>query len=98
MVQQHDSAPGTIATLATGAVIGAAGLAWWLLNEADRRRRLGHQKAMLYALRMQDSSEVLDPPSYNGHHHNQHLEERVEKLNAAIADVRRQLESMGGSD
>ena len=97
MVQQHDSAPGTIATLATGAVIGAAGLAWWLLNEADRRRRLGHQKAMLYAPRMQDGSEVLEP-SGNGHHHNKHLEERVEKLTAAIADVRRKLESMGGSD
>ena len=89
MVQQHDSAPGTIATLATGAVIGAAGLAWWLLNEADRRRRLGHQKAMLYAPRMQDGSEVLET-SENGH-----LEERVEKLNAEIARVRAQLERLG---
>ena len=52
---------------------------------------------MLYAPRMQDGSEVLDPGG-NGHHPNKHLEERVEKLNAAIADVRRQLESMGGGD
>ena len=89
MVQQHDSAPGTIATLATGAVIGAAGLAWWLLNEADRRRRYGAQKSMLHAPRMQDGSEVMDS-SANGH-----LEERVEKLNAEIARVRAQLEGLG---
>lgn len=75
-----------------GAVIGAAGLAWWLLNEADRRRRLGNQRAMLYAPRMQDGSEVLEP-TYNGH-----LEERVEKLNSEIARVRAQLERLGTVD
>ncbi|MAR06669.1 MAG: hypothetical protein CL862_06175 [Cyanobium sp. NAT70] len=97
MGQHPDTAPATLATLITGAVIGAAGLAWWLLNEADRRRQLGSQKAMLYAPRMQDGSEVLDPHT-NGHNRNKQLEERVEKLNAAIADVRRQLEGMGKSD
>ena len=52
---------------------------------------------MLYAPRMQDGSEVLDPVS-NGHKRNQALEERVERLNAAIADVRRQLEGLGKGD
>ncbi len=95
MGQHHDTAPATLVTLITGAVIGATGLAWWLLNETERRRRLGKQRAMLYAPRMQDGSEVLEPHP-NGHHRDKQLEERVEKLNAAIADVRRQLESMGG--
>ena len=54
MVQNHDSGSGTFTTLVTGAVIGAAGLAWWLLNEADRRRRISGQRAMLYVPRMQD--------------------------------------------
>ena len=92
MVQNHDSGSGTFTTLVTGAVIGAAGLAWWLLNEADRRRRLGGQQAMLYVPRMQDGSEVYES-SDNGH-----LEERVEKLNAEIARVRAQLEGLGTND
>ena len=97
MGQHHEAAPATLVTLITGAVLGAGGLAWWLLNEADRRRRLGHQQAMLYAPRMQDGSEVFDPVS-NGRNRSQALEERVERLNAAIADVRRRLEGLGKSD
>ena len=89
MAQQHDTGSGTLATLVTGAVLGAAGLAWWLLNEADRRRHYGAQKSMFHAPRMQDGSEVLDSAG------NEHLEERVEKLNAEIARVRAQLEGLG---
>ena len=92
MVQNRDSGSGTFSTLVTGAVIGAAGLAWWLLNEAARRRRIGGQKAMLYVPRMQDGSEVYES-SDNGH-----LEERVEKLYAEIARVRAQLEGLGTND
>ena len=92
MVQNHDNGSGTLTTLVTGAVIGAAGLAWWLLNEADRRRRISGQKAMLYVPRMQDGSEVYES-SDNGQ-----LEERVEKLNAEIARVRAQLEGLGTND
>ena len=89
MSQQQPSSSGTFATLVTGAVFGAAGLAWWLLNEADRRRRVSQQQAMLHAPRMQDGSEVLEP-SGGGQ-----LEERVERLNAEIARVRAQLERLG---
>ena len=92
MGQHHSTSSGTLPTLVTGAVIGAAGLAWWLLNEAERRRRLHHQKAMLHAPRMQDGSEVLDPRDGG------QLEERVEKLNAEIARVRAQLERLGSED
>ena len=89
MSQQQSSSSGTFATLVTGAVFGAAGLAWWLLNEADRRRRVSQQQAMLHAPRMQDGSEVLEPSGAG------QLEVRVEKLNAEIARVRAQLERLG---
>ena len=92
MSQHHSSGSGTFATLVTGAVFGAAGLAWWLLNEADRRRRVNHHQAMLHAPRMQDGSEVL------GSSGGGLLEERVEKLNAEIARVRAQLERLGSDD
>lgn len=92
MSQHHSSGSGTFATLVTGAMFGAAGLAWWLLNEADRRRRVNHHQAMLHAPRMQDGSEVLES-SGGGL-----LEERVEKLNAEIARVRAQLERLGSDD
>ena len=92
MSQHHSSGSGTFATLVTGAVFGAAGLAWWLLNEADRRRRVNHHQAMLHAPRMQDGSEVLESSGGGV------LEERVEKLNAEIARVRAQLERLGSDD
>ncbi|BEV36310.1 hypothetical protein [Synechococcus sp. M16CYN] len=89
MGQNHDSGFGTLMSLMTGAVIGATGLAWLLLNKADRRRRVSGQKAMLYASRMQDGSEAFEPTD------NGHLEQRIEKLNAEIARVRAQLEGLG---
>ena len=92
MGQHHDTASGTLASLVTGAVIGAASLARRWLSAADRRRRDTTQNAMLHAPRMQDGSEVFES-SPNGH-----LEERVEKLNAEIARVRAQLEGLGNDD
>ena len=91
MGHQHEAGSGTLSTLVAGAVIGAAGLAWWLLNEADRRR-VGQQRAMLHAPRMQDGSEVLEQGE------NCLLEQRVERLNAEIARVRAQLERLGSED
>ena len=51
---------------------------------------------MLYAPRMQDGSEAFEhsSPSTNKEGSEQ-LEQRVEQLNAAIADVRKQLEDLG---
>ena len=90
---QRESASGTLATLVSGAVLGAAGLAWWLLSEADRRQRTRRQQSMLYAPRIQDGSEAFDASELAGQ--DDQLEHRVEQLNAAIADVRRQLEDLG---
>ena len=90
---QRESASGTLATVVSGAVLGAAGLAWWLLSEADRRQRTRRQRSMLYAPRMQDGSEAFDASESLGQ--DDQLEHRVEQLNAAIADVRKQLEDLG---
>ena len=95
MARHQDSASGTLATLVSGAVLGAAGLGWWLLSEADRRRRLRNQRSMLYAPRMQDGSEAISASDRHEINTDHHLEARVEQLNAAIADVRRQLEDLG---
>jgi uncharacterized protein YceH (UPF0502 family) len=93
MAQQRDTASGTLITLVSGALLGAAGLAWWLLSEADRRQRVQRQRNMLYASRLQDGSEASDPS--RPRNNQDQLEQRVEQLNSAIADVRRQLEDLG---
>ena len=64
-----------------GAVIGAAGLAWWLLAEAERRRHQG---------RPVRSPGIAAPPVGA----DRDLHDRVHELNQAIDDVRRQLETM----
>ena len=50
MGHQHETGSGTLTTLVAGAVIGAAGLAWWLLNEADRRSRINRQRLVNHRL------------------------------------------------
>ncbi len=96
MNQYRDSNANSLGSLISGAVLGAAGLAWWLFSEAERRQQTKKQKAMLYAPRIQDGSEAFDSSNTNlSQHKNDNLEDRVEKLNAAIADVRKQLEDLG---
>ena len=66
-----------------GAVIGAAGLAWWLLAEAERRRHQG---------RPGRAAGIAASPAVAAT--DRDLHDRVHELNQAIDDVRRQLESM----
>ena len=96
MSQYRETSSGSLSSLISGAVLGAAGLAWWLFSEAERRQKSKKQRAMLYAPRMQDGSEAIEN-SYSSTkiENSEQLEERVEKLNAAIADVRKQLEDLG---
>ncbi len=77
-------------------MLGAAGLAWWLISEAEKRQQTKKQRAMLYASRIQDGSEAQESqfPSLDNEN-SEKLERRVEQLNAAIADVRKQLEDLG---
>ena len=96
MSQYRDNSSGSFSSLISGAVLGAAGLAWGLFSEAERRQQMKKQRAMLYAPRMQDGSEAFEH-SYRSKkiENSDQLEERVEQLNAAIADVRKQLEDLG---
>ena len=97
MSQYRESSTGTLSSLISGAVLGAAGLAWWLFSEAERRQQTKKQRAMLYAPRIQDGSEAFDTSSPSlQKESSEQLEQRVEQLNAAIADVRKQLEELGG--
>lgn len=77
----------------TGAVIGAAGLAWWLLSEADRRRRGDRQERLLRLSRLQAGAaeEGGSRPVSIG---DADLRNRVQQLNQAIDEVRRQLEEL----
>ena len=99
MDKYRDPSGGSLSSLLSGAILGAAGLAWWLFSEAERRNQTRRQKAMLYAPRIQDGSEAFESTKANTTEHKSvKLEERVEKLNAAIADVRKQLEELGEND
>ena len=95
-MSQYRESTGSLSSLISGAVLGAAGLAWWLFSEAERRQQTRKQRAMMYAPRIQDGSEALETPSQLLHNESsEQLEQRVEQLNAAIADVRKQLEDLG---
>ena len=95
MTEYRDSSSNNLLSLISGAFIGAAGLAWWLISEADKRKETKKQKAMMYSSRIQDGSEAIDTNEYLNEMKGEKLEQKVEQLNTAIADVRRQLEELG---
>ena len=95
MTEYRDSSSNNLLSLISGALIGAAGLAWWLISEADKRKETKKQKAMMYSSRIQDGSEAIDLNEKVNTVQGEKLEEKVEQLNSAIADVRRQLEELG---
>ncbi len=95
MTEYRDSSSNNLLSLISGAFIGAAGLAWWLISEADKRKETKKQKAMMYSSRIQDGSETIDTDENVNLIQGEKLEEKVEQLNSAIADVRRQLEELG---
>tara|TARA_B100000700_G_C14307932_1_gene517959 strand:+ start:63 stop:359 length:297 start_codon:yes stop_codon:yes gene_type:complete len=98
MGQYRESSTGSFGSLISGAILGAAGLAWWLLSEAERRQENRKKRAMLYAPRIQDGSEALETTVPIEKKNKENLEQRVEQLNNAIADVRKQLEDLGKLD
>ena len=95
MTEYRDSSSNNLLSLLSGAFIGAAGLAWWLISEADKRKETKKQRAMMYSSRIQDGSEAIDSIESTNIVQGEKLEEKVEQLNSAIADVRRQLEELG---
>ena len=95
MTEYRDSSSNNLLSLISGAFIGAAGVAWWLISEADKRKETKKQRAMMYSSRIQDGSEAIDLNEKVNTVQGEKLEEKVEQLNSAIADVRRQLEELG---
>ena len=95
MTEYRDSSSNNLLSLISGAFIGAAGLAWYLISEADKRKETKKQRAMMYSSRIQDGSEAIDSNEYLNEVKGEKLEQKVEQLNTAIADVRRQLEELG---
>ena len=95
MTEYRDSSSNNFLSLLSGAFIGAAGLAWWLISEADKRKETKKQQAMMYSSRIQDGSEAINESNNINEIKGDKLEQKVEQLNSAIADVRRQLEELG---
>ena len=95
MSEYRDSSSNNLLSLISGAFIGAAGLAWYLISEADKRKETKKQRAMMYSSRIQDGSEAIDTNENLKEVKGEKLEQKVEQLNTAIADVRRQLEELG---
>ncbi|MBM5800665.1 MAG: hypothetical protein FJ077_07460 [Cyanobacteria bacterium K_DeepCast_35m_m2_023] len=100
MAGQHHSTSGgsTLVTAMAGAVLGAAGLAWWLLSEAERRRLNPRQQRALRLSRLQEVADPDDGVETGSSHaapRDNELHDKVHELNQAIDDVRRQLESLG---
>ena len=82
--------------LVAGSLLGAAGLGLWLMRKAEERRRGGGLSPALSPRR-----RVNLEPSLGEEHHigsaptDGELHDKVQRLNLAIEDVRRQLETMG---
>lgn len=90
----RDQGSAVLLSAVTGALLGAAGLAWWLLSEAERRR-LQRQQRLLHVSRLQDGSEIAEPPARRPPTAGERdLHDKVHELNQAIDEVRRQLEAM----
>jgi hypothetical protein len=94
------SGSGLLLSAFGGAVLGAAGLGWWLLSEADRRRQSRlPQSLRLRAPRQQAAPAEFQPraafqPTPAATSVDPLLQERVQQLNKAIDEVRRQLEQL----
>lgn len=97
--RQSGGSGGSALSVLAGAVIGAAGLAWWLLSEAERRRLESRpRRTVADSNRSPFSRSVtLSRPSVEpggSAEGERDLHDRVHELNQAIDDVRRQLETM----
>ncbi len=77
-----------------GALIGAAGLAWWLLSEAERRRTSLRQQRSLRLSRLQSGGEPLEANDPREPLQERQLHQKVHELNQQIEAVRRQLEQL----
>ena len=89
----RDGGSGSLGTLLAGAVLGAAGLAWWMLSESERRRQRNLERTR-YSGGDGDAGEGLEAGDDGRPVREHDLQDKVHQLNQAIEDVRRQLESL----
>ena len=62
MSEYRDSSSNNLLSLISGAFIGAAGLAWWLISEADKRKEEKKQKAMNGCLPLRTTRRAVATP------------------------------------
>ncbi|MGL6134565.1 MAG: hypothetical protein ACRC1L_10320 [Prochlorococcaceae cyanobacterium] len=99
-----DQSSALLASAVAGAVLGAAGLAWWLLSVAEQRRLAARQQRNLALSRLQGGADPNDEPLLRSPAssqsvgeataHDKALHDKVHELNQAIEAVRRQLEQL----
>jgi len=98
MTRQSEAGSGSalMVSAIAGAVLGAAGLAWWLLSEAERRRAQPRQGRPLRLSQLSELGDLDASSDLNGRPiaGERELHDKVHELNQAIDDVRRQLESL----
>jgi len=86
---------GALTSVLAGAVLGAAGLAWWLLSEAERRRAEARQQRNLRLSRLQGGADPQDGSIAAALPlQDRELHDKVHELNQAIEAVRQQLEEL----
>lgn len=88
MADEKSGSGSLLLSALTGAALGAAGLSWWLLARAERRQALGQRIRQLGLQGQGDGHSGSSGDRASG----ESLEDRVQRLNLAIEDVRRQLE------
>jgi hypothetical protein len=93
--QGQSTAPagGVLLTTAVfGALAGAGGLAWWLWRQSQRRAFARGERSLRQPARF--SAGASKTSLAEGPGQRDGLPDRVQQLNQAIEDVRRQLESL----
>jgi len=105
MAESSNPLPANGSTLVLGVVVGAiagaSGLAWWFFREAERRRQfqglLQRTSRQELALKSASATPFADPRDNQAVHRPQQdspFQDRVQQLNQAIDEVRRQLEQL----
>ena len=94
--QRESAAPAGAPILTStilGALAGAGSLAWWLWRQSKRRQLAQRELRLLRLSRYQgDASGEASLPEESSQ--GEALPERVQQLNQAIEEVRRQLEAL----
>ena len=91
----RDGGSSSMGNLLAGALIGAAGLGWWLLSEAERRREQHRTNRSLRINRLSwNEDDQIGSGTSARSVPDTELQDKVHELNQAIEEVRRQLESL----